>query len=224
MEFRPDRAYIAAICFDGKSWSKDLPAIRLDFHISYPYLVEDEGQIYCVPETCEASELRLYRAVAFPTSWEAAGVLLPGFPAVDSTIFRFEGRWWLFATSREASDHKLFAWYADSVRGPWHPHRANPIKIDVRGSRPAGPPFWVDGSLYRPAQDCSTTYGGRIALHRITELTPTRFCEQLERFIEPDPTSPYRRGLHTLSAAGASTVIDGRCYRLRWFGRNPGFD
>jgi hypothetical protein len=218
MELATGKGYIAALQFDGESWSTDTPAIRTGCHASYPYLIEAEGQIYCVPETGEASELRLYRAVAFPTSWEAAGVLLPSFPAVDSTIFQFEGRWWLFATSREACDHKLFAWYADGLRGPWQPHRANPIKIDERSARPAGPPFWINGALYRPAQDSSTTYGGRIALHRITELTPTRFCEQLERFIAPDPTSPYKRGLHTLSAAGASTVIDGKRWRLQWPG------
>ena len=58
------------------------------------------------------------------------------------------------------------------------PHRLNPLKIDVTSSRPAGPLFERDGMLLRPAQDCSSTYGAAVVLHRIVELTPDRFQEQ----------------------------------------------
>jgi hypothetical protein len=223
MDLATGKGYIAALRFDGESWSPDTPAIRTDGHASYPYLIEGEGQIFCVPETCDANELALYRAVEFPAVWERVDTLLPGFPAVDSTLFKFEGRWWLFATSREASGYKLFAWYADSFVGPWWPHGANPVKIDERSSRPAGPPFWMNGVLYRPAQDCSKTYGGRVVLNRIVRLSPTEFSERPERFIEPTPGSPYDRALHTLSGAGLRTVIDGKRWRLRWPGpiNNP---
>ena len=218
MDLATGQGYIAALSFDGKSWSPDTPAIRTGCHASYPYLIEDEGQIFCVPETCEANELALYVAVEFPAAWKRVGTVLPGFPAVDSTLFKFEGRWWLFATSREASGYKLFAWFANSLLGPWQPHGANPIKVDERSSRPAGPPFWFHGELFRPAQDCSKTYGGRVVLNRILRLTPTDFSERPERFVEPVPGSLYGKGLHTLSGAGPQTVIDGARWRFQWPG------
>ena len=40
------------------------------------------------------------------------------------------------------------------------------VKTDVRSARPAGTPFVYQGELYRPAQDCSRTYGGSIVIHR----------------------------------------------------------
>ncbi len=47
----------------------------------------------------------------------------------------------------------------EGLEGPWEPHRRNPVKCDVRGSRPAGTPFVHGGELYRPAQDGSKRYG-----------------------------------------------------------------
>ncbi len=36
----------------------------------------------------------------------------------------------------------------------------------------------LDGALYRPAQDCSVTYGGAVVINRIDRLTPEEFSEQ----------------------------------------------
>jgi hypothetical protein len=81
----------------------------------------------------------------------------------------------------------------------------------------------MNGELYRPAQDCSKTYGGRVVLNRILRLTPTDFSEAPERFVEPTPGSLYGKALHTLSGAGPRTVIDGKRWRLQWPGpiKNP---
>ena len=67
-----------------------------------------------------------------------------------------------------------------------------------------------DGCLYRPAQDCSRTYGRRVILNRITRLTPKVFKEEPEVVIEPYADSDYPHGIHTLSAAGGITLVDGK--------------
>ena len=77
-------------------------------------------------------------------------------------------------------------------------------------SRPAGTPFWVDGALYRPAQDCSSTYGARVQINRILVLTPTDFSEEVVACVEPDSRGLYPRGLHTLSSLGRQTLVDGK--------------
>jgi hypothetical protein len=86
-------------------------------------------------------------------------------------------------------------------------HRLDPVKIDARSARPGGTPFVVDGILYRPAQDSSRRYGGRLAVNRVETLTPDRFVEQVAATI--NPSSRYPDGLHTLSAVGQRTLIDG---------------
>src|SRR3989442_1118313 len=70
-------------------------AIALAVPASYPYIIEDRGRIYCVPETNEAREVSLYRAVEFPMKWEKASTMLTGVAALDGTVFRHESRWWL---------------------------------------------------------------------------------------------------------------------------------
>jgi hypothetical protein len=84
------------------------------------------------------------------------------------------------------------------------------VKVDVRSARPAGTPFVVDGTLYRPAQDCSRTYGGRVTINRVLILTPLAFREEPFAFVDPDPEGPYPDGLHTLSQVGNVTLIDGK--------------
>jgi hypothetical protein len=89
------------------------------------------------------------------------------------------------------------------------------VKTDVRSSRPAGTPFVHEGSLYRPAQDCSRTYGGRIALNRIVTLTSEDFLEEPVALIEPVRSSRYPDGVHTVSAFGEHTLVDGKRRRMR---------
>ena len=67
-----------------------------------------------------------------------------------------------------------------------------------------------EGVLYRPAQDCSTTYGRRIVVNRVLELTPEQFREETAAAFEPDKTGPFPAGLHTLSAVADYTLIDGK--------------
>jgi hypothetical protein len=209
------KASIASTSFNGGGWSALAPAIDTGTHASYPFVFELDGQVYCVPETFEAREVRLYRAIVFPERWERVGTLLHDFPAVDSTIFRHDGRFWLFCTSQESSGSTLYAFYADALLGPWKPHLRNPVKIDIRGARPAGAPFVYGGELYRPGQDSSRTYGGRVSINRVLELSPRAFVEETRAYVEPDPASEFRHGLHTLSFAGEYCVIDGKRWRRK---------
>jgi hypothetical protein len=185
--------------------------LDLPVHLSYPYVFEHDGHVYCLPETSGAREIALYQAVNFPHEWRKAAVLVDGIAAADATVFKFGGRWWLFCTDVDAGENlRLFIWHAPALFGPWRPHAANPVKTDIRSSRPAGRPFTRDGVLFRPAQDCSRTYGGGITLNRVTRITPEEFAEEPVTVIQPDPTGDYPDGIHTLSAAGDLTFVDGK--------------
>jgi hypothetical protein len=211
-DYGPLKADISSIeLTSGGAIGRKEVGIQEPFHLSYPYVFEHEGAFYCVPEASKARQVNLYKARHFPWSWEQVCTLLDDFPGIDSTIFQHGGRWWLTCTNlEEGKNYKLFVWYAKELTGPWQPHALNPVKLDVRSSRPGGTPFLHNGCLYRPAQDCSLTYGGRIVVNRVLQLTPTAFVEEPVKAIDPDPKSLYRDGLHTLSAAGDVTVIDGK--------------
>lgn len=203
------RGVISSIDIDGSQQARVV--LDAGVHASYPYLFEDEGVIYCVPETYQARQVRIYRSKAFPDDWELAGTILDDVPALDPTIIRHDGRWWLFCTHAGThSNTKLYAFYSESLLSGWLPHSLNPIKSDISSSRPGGRPFRHEGHLYRPAQDSSSSYGGAIALNRVDELTPTSFRETTVKRIQPPETGSYRAGIHTASGQGDLTVIDGR--------------
>ena len=183
-------------------------------HMSYPFLIQQEGQLFCIPETHEAGEIALYVAESFPDKWRRIGVLVANTETVDATPFQYEGRWWIAGSepALDGASAELRLWHADDLKGPWIEHAANPVKIDVRSSRPAGTPFVHEGALYRPAQDCSQSYGGRTVINKVLALTPTVYLEEVVAVVEPDATGPFPSGLHTISAVGELTLIDGR----RW--------
>src|SRR5262249_60187968 len=84
---------------------------------------------------------------------------------------------------------------------------------------PAGRPFVIDRRLYRPAQDCSRTYGGAIHVMAVDELTPDASREHIALRLEPDPAWPYPDGLHTIVVEGRRVYIDAKRTRqdnLRW--------
>ena len=200
-------AYYSPAGFDS---SLDVVLARAE-HMSYPFLLEDDGQVFCVPETAAANEVALFRAADAPEKWTKVSTILAGFPGLDSTVFKHDDRWWLMCTRQgPQEDVELLVWHAHELLDQWTPHRRNPVKTDVRGARPAGRPFTHGGSLYRPAQDCSRSYGGRVVVHRIIRLTTDDFEEEPVAVLEPARDGPYPDGVHTVSPVGDYVLIDGR--------------
>jgi len=215
-DYRINRGVISEIQLDD--WSKDIkahddprPIITMDTHMSYPYTIDYEGDIYCVPETGDVKEVSLFKFNSATGNWSKIKTLLSGKGFIDSTIFYYEDLWWLFCTIKEQNPvQNLFIWYSKTLFGPWIEHKNNPVKMDIRSARPAGTPFMYDGSMCRPAQDCSIDYGHNLALNKILELSPIKFKEETIAFMGPFNNSPYSCGFHTISGIGNITLVDGR--------------
>ena len=210
-DYRINRGYIQHCTLGPDGTPGEVETVLdLPVHLSYPYLFRNGNRIYMLPETYQANEAALYTATDFPRGWEKTKTLIKDFPALDSTVFEFEGCWWLICTRYDDPDpFELHIWYADDLLGIWTPHSGNPVKRDVGSTRPAGTPFVHEGDLYRPAQDCSRAYGGAVVLNKVVKLTPTEFEEVPIARVEPDQKGPYRHGLHTLSSVGDFTLLDG---------------
>jgi len=210
--YRDDRGFIVALDANASAGRVNCRiAMAPAFHLSYPYLIEHDGQIFCVPESHQAGEVALYRADEFPTRWTKAATLLAGVPALDATIFPHGDRWWLTCTMQGPNERShLYVYHSPGLLGPWTAHLANPVKTDITSARPGGTPFVHQGTLYRPSQDSSRTYGGRVVINRVTTLTPGRFEEECATVVAPFAGSLYPDGVHTLSAAGPVTLLDGK--------------
>jgi hypothetical protein len=194
------------------------PALKEPWHLSYPFLIEEDGETYMLPEAHKSGRLTLYRAEAFPTKWTPVGAIELDQVAIDATPVFHDGRWWLFytpATTKAEKVSALHVAWADRITGPWTPHPGNPVRFDRSSSRPGGTPIIVDGAIVLPMQDCRRTYGGAIRALRVTTLTPERFEAEAGEPITPPPSfGRLTDGLHTLSAAGPVTLIDAKRFEV----------
>lgn len=188
-----------------------IPVLEEDWHLSYPFLIRHEGQLYMVPEASCSRMVTIYRCVAFPQKWEKAGVLLADIEAADATIFRHDGRYWMTSVVRDGHggySDTLAIHHAPDLFGAWQEHALRPVLIDARLARPAGAVVSRNGKLWRPVQDCSTGYGKALILARIDVLTADSFMQTPMTALRPDRCWPGNR-LHTLNRAGPLECIDG---------------
>lgn len=212
LSYRTGKGVISVVAFDeaGRP-GPTMPALEEPFHLSYPFLIEYGGQVWMIPETSASRDIAIYRSVEFPHRWERHAVLVDNVEAADATVIQHDGRWWMFAVTRDGiggySD-TLSIWYADDLFGPWTPHAANPLLVDDRVARPAGWMVHRDGALFRPVQDCRAAYGAAINLMRITRLDTEGFEQIQETHLAPDMSWPGRR-LHTLNYNGRLETVDG---------------
>ena len=159
---------------DCIQWNYGEIILREKFHLSYPMVFRNDQELYMIPETRQANEIRLYKANLFPQKWIQEKVLVKGDYA-DATIFSNDNRWWMFAL-HGTKDLHLF--YSDSLLGNWISHPANPIiEDDMKTSRPAGRIIKENGKIFRLAQDGVPLYGNKVRMFEITNLNRKNYSE-----------------------------------------------
>ena len=210
---------VSVVAFDANGpVGRPRPVLDIGSHLSYPFVFEHDGQVWLVPESGAAGTIDLYRAEAFPDRWVKEATLVSGLTASDATLFEHDGRWWMFATVRDAGgaySDALHIWSAPGLRGPWRPHRANPVLVDIATARPAGRVVRRGGKLIRPFQDCDAGYGAALGLAEITQLDDEGLAQQVVATLRPGPLWPGSR-LHTLNRAGRLECIDGSATARRF--------
>lgn len=207
---------------DGQLVS-ERPILSTSNHLSYPFPVAEGSCLIILPESAETGVGWEVALDAADLQHRDAPIQILNEPLVDPTVFPHDGKWWLFATlAGRNSALALFVWHGPTSHGPWTPHALNPVKCDVRSSRPAGAPFRADGKLIRPAQDCSRRYGGAVIFNEITTLTPDDFSERVIGRLDPDFGGRYPAGTHTFNiiddGGQKQIVLDAKRLALRWDG------
>jgi hypothetical protein len=213
------KAHIAMLELEpGGRWSAPVRVLERDYHLSHPFVLEHDGQLYLVPESAKNRTVEAYRCVDFPRRWRLERVLLDGVRLVDATFLRAPDRLWMFANGAAGGsaifNDELHLFHAASLLDEWQPHPRNPVRSDVRGARPAGSLYWRDGALYRPAKICVPRYGAGVTLNRVLRLSPQAYAERAVESIVP-PAGGALLGLHTVNRAGSLTVADALARRRR---------
>jgi hypothetical protein len=184
---------------NGLVWNYQQIVLSEPFHLSYPYVFCLNGEYYLMPESFEGNAIRLYRGDPFPSKWKLVADILEG-PWVDSSIFFFDGRWWLFSNPVTPQNQVLELFYAENITGPWHRHPMSPlIQGNNRIARLGGRVIVTGGAPIRFTQDCFPHYGTTVRAFEVSQLTTSRYAE---RELEASPIlsageqSWHRAGMH----------------------------
>jgi hypothetical protein len=198
-----------------------VPVIIKDYHLSYPFIFEYQNKYYMIPETAQNKTIDLYECVDFPTGWKFKMTLMKNVIAVDTTLFFYENKWWLFTGLAENEgafpEVELFLFYSDELfTTEWISHPFNPVISDVTSARPAGKMFIKNGKIYRPSQDCSKVYGHGFNINEVLCLSETKYLEKKIAEVKPNWDSNLI-GTHTYTNTETFVIIDGLTRRSKFF-------
>ena len=217
-DYKSAKGKIVSLQVDRKSSQviKKSTALEKDYHLAFPYLFEHENNKYCIPENSVGCNVDLYKYDSTDGKLLFEQTLIENLAAVDPALFYHEGFWWLFFTDKISTNERLNIWYSSSLKGPYTSHANNPVKVDIRSSRPAGKPFILEGKLLRPAQDCSVRSGRRICINEVLKLSATEFSEKEYAILNPARSSKFKDGMHTFCITEGAVIVDGKRETFIW--------
>jgi hypothetical protein len=188
------------------------PVLPVAHHTSYPYVFEDGGSLFLIPESSAQRRVDLFTATRFPDGWEHAATLLDDVNAVDASVYRHHGHYWMWVTMAVPGarlNEETFLYFSDRLDGGWTPHPRNPVVSDARRARPAGRPFVHDGLLIRPAQNCSGRYGRQVVFNVVEQMDPDRYSERPDGSLGPEWAGCPNLAAHTYTFDGEWEATDG---------------
>lgn len=193
------------------------------WHLSFPLVFEINGDIYMMPECSETEAVMIYKAVAFPNSWELVKKYSVDSLLVDSVIYK-NNRDVYFISGKQnrknlLSNKLLFAKVLinnvdfeidfDSMQ------RINEEAVYSELCRNGGPIIKENGMDIRVAQEAKNgDYGVSIAFYDIKGIDEENYEEVfIQRRTVSDvnvdlPVTYLIDGIHTYSATNCYEVID----------------
>ena len=164
------------------NWSKPITVLKHSTHLSYPFVFQEAGGIYMIPESYHEKNVQLCKANQNLTEWSFEKEILNGDKYVDSSILLHDRVYYLFTTViREENDYELQLYYSkDFLCDEFTKHPKSPIAKGHSVGRCGGAVFEFENKIFRPAQICEKFYGESLSIYRITTLTTNDYQEEIE--------------------------------------------
>lgn len=187
---------------DLKNWTAEQDVLVEPFHLSFPFVFEDGGKVYMLPETGGDKSVTLYKADNNDlSSWKKMKKLMVNEePWYDSIIYKKDGKYYLFTGHDDNVKQIQHLFVSDNLTGPYVEHPASPISEGRDRARNAGSLIEDKGQLYRPVQVCVNGYGEQTSVMKVESLSPTVYSESFYKKNIIDTTQPvYKEGGHQWS-------------------------
>ena len=172
---------------DLKHWTTPQIVLQESYHLSFPFIFEDHGDIYMIPESQESDSIRLYKANQDLTSFTFVRTILSqkrdyriNFSFNDSHIYKKDCRYYLFTSyQKDWMYYQELYMTDDLLKGEFIRHPQSPICESNEFGRNGGSLIDYKGTLLRVTQDCHKDYGDNISLMEIIKLDDKYYEEKL---------------------------------------------
>ena len=172
---------------DLRTWSNPQIVLREPFHLSFPFVFEDHGCIYMIPESQESDSVRLYQSNDDLTSFTYIRTILHqerkdgiNFCFNDSHVYSKDDIYYLFTSYQKDWQYYQELYVSDDLlHGTFVKHPKSPICISNEFGRNGGSLIEFENILFRVTQDCHADYGDNASLMKITKLEENDYQEEL---------------------------------------------
>lgn len=191
--------------------------LKLEHHLSFPNVFEENGSFYMIPECADSNCVDLYECTDFPYSWHKKRTLIENISAVDTTPLKTaDGNWYLFTTEivdgASCDDELSIYKSSDLLDQPFMRLYNEPVVSDVTNARMAGHFIQQEGDIIRVSQNCGKRYGYQAKLNKVLQIEDG-YREELIETIKP---SPDALGFHTYNQAHEIVIGDMEIARFDW--------
>jgi hypothetical protein len=184
-----------------------------DFHLSFPFIFKEKGNVYMIPESTEARDIRLYRCLEFPKKWILDKTLMKDVFAADTMMIKHDNLWFMLTNicssgigEYQSELHIFFSNRHNST--DWKPiEKGNPVLFDSLAGRNGGL-FYQNGDIYRVNQiQGKSHYGKSFGVNRVLHLSSSEYLEERIRTIDAN----YKEDIystHHFNANSEFAVLD----------------
>lgn len=177
-----NKGRISRLTVDKRTWmlEKVDPIIDIATHLSFPAYFRDNGKVYIYPESTKSGKLTLYEYDEGTGASEPVRDLCSA-PLADAVIFNISDRQYIMATTSPGDNGKVMDVYPLTEESPADKPELQ-VHFGSNVARNAGMPFKVGDTWYRPAQDCTRSYGRNTVIQRMTMTDGAPRFEDVKRF------------------------------------------
>lgn len=201
------RGVIGYATINNGQVSKWTPVIVEPYHLSYPFIYEEKGEIFIIPESGANRSLDVYRSVEFPNKWKKIINLREGKKYADTTLLQKGAL--KYGITYDVSDVQ----HMQVCLLDFLDNQDVCLEMDeIEKRRPAGNFFQIGDSLYRPAQNCVAGYGKGLIIYQVTSVEYGNYSEkQIRELFPTDLTYSgklFLDGVHTYNQCENYEIID----------------
>lgn len=205
-----NRGRLSVLFVDKKTFElkKVQPLLELETHLSFPAIVRKNGHVYVYPENYQGGGQKVYeldtRVYKLKFLKKISEERL-----TDAIFCDLFGKKQIFSTDFSNPNGAELGVYEIDDTGLFS--KTSSISFSENIARNAGDWFFLNGKVWRPAQESNENYGHAISLQRVNYEKGSFTFTEIRRIASPHPR--MKIAFHTLNAYRDTIVVDCQGYR-----------